>query len=89
MNASNCYKTIGRRYQTGKVILVEFILTKEIRNNVECMNVATSDIFMLATLPGAKERKLAELTQIAQGAGFRNIKDIPIDGTIRVVELCK
>ena len=63
----NCWKALPN---SGKVILVEYILPVVPENNVSSNIVFEIDLFMLAQNPGGKERSQKDFEELAVKSGF-------------------
>ncbi|KAK9706760.1 hypothetical protein RND81_07G150100 [Saponaria officinalis] len=66
----NCYNALP---QSGKLIVIESIVTKEPETSVVAKTVSQLDVYMMTKNPGGKERTLDEFLALAFSAGFAGI----------------
>ncbi|XP_068323370.1 (S)-scoulerine 9-O-methyltransferase-like [Pyrus communis] len=82
----NCWNALP---ETGKVIVVEFVVPEVLENTPETRNKLALDMAMMALFPGGKERTAVEFDNLAKSAGFVGTKLFPISYGYHAIEFIK
>eukprot|EP00268_Persea_americana_P045640 TRINITY_DN46633_c0_g1_i1.p1 TRINITY_DN46633_c0_g1~~TRINITY_DN46633_c0_g1_i1.p1 ORF type:complete len:349 (+),score=53.39 TRINITY_DN46633_c0_g1_i1:52-1098(+) len=83
---NNCWKALP---DTGKVIIVEFILPTETTTDPISRRIISADLLMLAVNEGGKERTFQEFQALGKQSGFPVVKAFPCFHGISVIEFYK
>ena len=82
----NCYKALP---DSGKVIVIEYVLEDDDRNHSGPCQAIIHDIWMIANFDGGKERSLGEYEALAKMSGFCDIKAFHMPDGLAAIEFHK
>ncbi|KAI3936723.1 hypothetical protein MKX01_034152 [Papaver californicum] len=82
----NCWNSLQ---VGGIVMIIEFVIPDRLVNNAESFNALTSDLLMMAVMPGGKERTISEFNDLANAAGFLKTLPFLISEGLHLIEFHK
>jgi len=82
----NCKEAISRRGKEGKVIIIDMVVDKEMKDDESIETQLFFDILMMVVVKG-KERNKKEWVKLISSAGFSNYKITPIIGLRSLIEI--
>jgi len=81
-----CKEAISRKGKEGKVIIIDMVVDKEMKDDESFETQLLFDILMMVLVTG-KERNKKEWVKLFSSAGFNNYKITPFVGSRSLIEI--